>query len=182
MLLSRKYKPQFLLNFDEINTSKENNSKTYQIKLKNVETSSFHMCNNLSSSTLLFISSADGDFFPVVLIIPLKKIPEEIICFQSANFRIYPSSNGFMTKELMEKIFEDIILKGIRERRALLNWNQEPALIIFDGHTSRNSDFIFQKCCQNNIDLLCLPGHVSHLIQPHDLRVSFIFMHFGVFF
>jgi hypothetical protein len=43
-----------------------------------------------------------------------------------------------------------------------------PALIIFDGHSSRCSGELFSSAMLNNIDLLCLPSHCTHLMQPLD--------------
>jgi hypothetical protein len=175
LINSRKYKPQFIINFDEINTNKEQTMKTYQLKLKHIETTAFHILDHLSSSTVLFTTSADGESFPVILIIPYKNTPSKLISYNSTNFRIYPSPSGFMTKELLEKNFEEIIIKGINDRRLLLNWQSEPALVVIDGHTSRNSQNIFQMCIRNNVDLICLPGHTSNILQPHDLRLNSVF-------
>jgi hypothetical protein len=77
-----------------------------------------------------------------------------------------------MTKELMEIIFKEVIVKSIVERRNLLNWNDERGLVVVDGHTSRNNQAIFSYCVENCVDVICIPGHVSHVLQPHDLHLN----------
>jgi hypothetical protein len=56
-----------------------------------------------------------------VVILPFENIPEELVKFISLNFRLYCSAKGFITKVLLEEIFQEIIIKNINERRKLLN-------------------------------------------------------------
>ena len=47
----------------------------------------------------------------------------------------------------------------------------QPRLLIVDGHGSHiRADFI-AYCIENNIDLLVMPPHCSHLLQPLDIGV-----------
>ena len=47
----------------------------------------------------------------------------------------------------------------------------EPWLLILDGYRShKTTDFIY-LCYQNNIHLLFLPSHTSHVLQPLNLSV-----------
>jgi hypothetical protein len=175
LLKTRKYKPQFIINFDEVSTLKVNSKTTYQLTVKENTCVSVCKSENLFSSTVLFITSADGEALPSVLLIPYQKIPEELRGFNSPVFRIFPSPNGFMTRELLEVIMKEIIIKGINERRDILGWKEEAALLVVDGHTSRNSEIIYKLCAENNVDLICIPSHVSDVIQPHDLQLNAVF-------
>jgi hypothetical protein len=75
----------------------------------------------------------------------------------------------------LEKIFEEILIPAINSRRKLLNMENAPALIICDGHTSRKSEKIFGLCVLENIDFLCLPSHLSNVLQPLDKNVNAVF-------
>ncbi|CAF1525814.1 unnamed protein product [Rotaria sordida] len=44
-----------------------------------------------------------------------------------------------------------------------------PILLIFDGHTSHLSLKTTQLAMDNQIHLLCLPAHATHLLQPLDV-------------
>ena len=47
----------------------------------------------------------------------------------------------------------------------------QPRLLIVDGHGSHiRADFI-AHCMENNIDLLVMPPHYSHLLQPLNVGV-----------
>ena len=47
----------------------------------------------------------------------------------------------------------------------------QPRLLIMDGHSSHITGDLIALCMQKNIDLLILPPHCSHLLQPLDVGV-----------
>ena len=47
----------------------------------------------------------------------------------------------------------------------------ERRLLVVDGHYSYTTDEYMWACYQNNIQLLFLPPHTSHVLQPLDLTV-----------
>ena len=47
----------------------------------------------------------------------------------------------------------------------------EPRLLILDGHRSHETTEFMYSCFQNNVYLLFLPPHTSHVLQPLDLSV-----------
>jgi len=47
----------------------------------------------------------------------------------------------------------------------------EPRLLILDGHGSHVTKEFMSLCLQNNVFLLYLPPHTSHVLQPLDLSV-----------
>jgi hypothetical protein len=49
--------------------------------------------------------------------------------------------------------------------------NGRPRLLIADGHDSHISANFIAHCMQHNIDLLILPPHCSHILQPLDVAV-----------
>lgn len=74
--------------------------------------------------------------------------------------------------------------KGWINRVVALEWLQEVfiprtqpqdhsqrRLLICDGHDSHTADDFMWACYENNIQLLFLPPHTSHVVQPLDLSV-----------
>ena len=68
------------------------------------------------------------------------------------------------------------------EQRTFLDWFKRsflpkavrqagPKLLIFDGHSSHISVELVQEARANNVHLLCLPAHTTHLLQPLDVAV-----------
>ena len=48
---------------------------------------------------------------------------------------------------------------------------QEKRLLIVDGHGSHETTEFMFTCFQNNINLIFLPSHTSHVLQPLDQSV-----------
>jgi hypothetical protein len=47
----------------------------------------------------------------------------------------------------------------------------QPRLLVMDGHSSHITGNVIALCMENDVDLLILPPHCSHLLQPLDVGV-----------
>ena len=47
-----------------------------------------------------------------------------------------------------------------------------PVLLVIDGHVSHITIDVIEYARLNEIHLLCLPSHTSHILQPLDVGVS----------
>ena len=72
------------------------------------------------------------------------------------------SESGWVNAELFVKWFE-FFLKCIPPVR--------PVLLIQDGHSTHISIQLIEMARENNVCLLCLPAHTSHILQPLDVGV-----------
>ena len=72
------------------------------------------------------------------------------------------SENGWITSELYLDWFK-FFLRNISPAR--------PVLLIQDGHSSHVSIELIELARENNVHLLCLPSHTSHILQPLDVGV-----------
>ena len=52
-----------------------------------------------------------------------------------------------------------------------------PILLIQDGHSSHITVELIELAKENNIHILCLPSHTTHLLQPLDVGVFSSFKH-----
>lgn len=43
-----------------------------------------------------------------------------------------------------------------------------PVLVVQDGHSSHVLIELIEIACENEVGLLCLPAHTSHILQPLD--------------
>jgi len=71
--------------------------------------------------------------------------------------------NGWMTEELGEKWFRDVFLKQCGPER--------PQLLLLDGHSSHETLGLLELAVRENIQVLCLPPHTTHMLQPLDRTV-----------
>ncbi|RAL59416.1 hypothetical protein DID88_006790 [Monilinia fructigena] len=77
------------------------------------------------------------------------------------------STNGWTSNihglEWLKRVFEPESKKVSGDR---------PRLLIMDGHSSHITGSFIAFCIEKDIDLLILPPHCSHLLQPLDIAVS----------
>ena len=112
--------------------------------------------------TVLSCVSASGSFIPPMMVYPRKgAVPEQ---FRGAypNTLFGSSENGWMTSQLYIEWFK-FFLRNIPPAC--------PVLLIQDGHSSHISIELTEMALSNNVHLLCLPSHTTHLLQPLDVGV-----------
>lgn len=126
---------------------------------------------NCRRVTALITVNAAGESLTTLVILSRKTIPKEID--KETEFRKFEfdySKTSFITL----KIFENFILNHIMPAIQNSKKNQR-ALIILDGHSSRKNKTLLSKLYENEIDVLCLPSHSSHFLQPLDVTVNSVF-------
>ena len=107
--------------------------------------------------------SASGFVLPPMMVYPRKKsVPEHLKEGAVPNTLFTNSVNGWITKELYLEWFKHF-LANIPPTR--------PVLLIQDGHSSHVSIELIECARANDIHLLCLPAHTTHILQPLDVGV-----------
>ena len=115
---------------------------------------------------------ATGHVMKPLFILPNKKKLGELEEFtNSAHFASSPS--GWMNKKIFTywamcfvteiMVYRFGLPESLRKKRILL---------ILDGHKSRANFMVAKMLDFFGIDILILPGHTSHLLQPFDVSVA----------
>lgn len=73
------------------------------------------------------------------------------------------SPKGWMTSEIFRNYFIKTFVPNVGDKR--------PILSIYDGHVSHVDSILIETAQNENIHILKLPAHTSHLLQPLDLAV-----------
>jgi len=119
--------------------------------------------------TLVIAVAASGKALPSHLILPRQtapNLPEEVRC----SFYLSGTSKGWLTAEVFRHWVEQILIPFIRERRAQLRPGVSTrALLIMDNATQHGA--AEELLAKENITVLRLPPHTSHILQPLDLSV-----------
>lgn len=77
---------------------------------------------------------------------------------------VYASSkNGWMETAIFKNYFLKTIIPTVG--------NERPVLIIYDGHSTHIDVETIEAAMRENITILKLPPHSSHLLQPLDISV-----------
>ena len=112
---------------------------------------------------LVFRLQGPGYVLPPMIVYPRKKSVHEK-CREEAmpNTLFTNSDNGWINGDLFLLWFE-FFLRNIPPAR--------PVLLIMDGHGSHVSIDLIELARSNGVDLLCLPSHTTHILQPLDVGV-----------
>lgn len=76
------------------------------------------------------------------------------------------SDSGWMEAANFKQWFDRMFVPAVKHLTA-----SAPVVLIFDGHHSHISIELINAARSNNIHLLCLPPHSTHLFQPLDVGV-----------
>jgi hypothetical protein len=98
------------------------------------------------------------------------KVPVELEALP-ASIAVHTHTNGWMTTTMFQQCMEALISEVDRKREQLKMIGRK-ALLIADGHVSRNNPTLWKILETHGIDLLLLPPHTSHLLQPLDRHVN----------
>ena len=79
------------------------------------------------------------------------------------------TENGWMDSITFQHWFDSFILLTANTRGQRDDGSNEHVLLIFDGHSSHISLSIVDKARENDVHLVQLPPHTSHVTQPLDL-------------
>jgi len=150
------------------------------------------------------IISATGEVLkPIVLHGgPQKYVPCEDLLPQ---FHLYQTKKGYMDKEAFKDIMltyfiphikkmreeinnecellQDRIDNGcksrvVKNRLEQLSKRNQHAVLVLDGHKSRYDPETLWVLREADIDLVIIPAHSSHIIQPLDLRLNGLIKHY----
>ena len=128
--------------------------------------------NSLHITAMVTIN-AMGDPIKPLLILPKQNMPDEALPFVISNkVDLSGSSNGWMSDEIFVEWAHNFIQR-VEEIREQYNCSpMERAILILDGHASRNQIEIMREFKQHYIDVVILPSHLTHLLQPFDVVIG----------
>ena len=113
------------------------------------------------TDTILTCVSASGVVLPPMMVYPRKKkVPDNVQEGCVPNTLFVHSDTGWINADLFLEWFK-FFIKNIPPTRLVL--------LIQDGHSSHVSIELVELARENNIYLLGLPSHTSHILQPLDV-------------
>lgn len=114
--------------------------------------------------------SAIGRCLDPMIIIPNKKTTKSL---DFPEVRMVSSTSGWITKKIFLFYCIDLISQLQIYRLSLpSSIRTDPFLLIVDGHSSRGCFYACYLLALFNIDLLILPPHSSHVVQPFDVSIA----------
>jgi 4-hydroxybenzoate polyprenyltransferase len=110
--------------------------------------------------------SATGNALLPLVIFKGKSVQQQwfpLLLKQYKGWKFTATENAWTSDETAIEWLETVFLPQ--------TMTSEPRLLILDGHGSHETTDFMYLCYQNNVHLLFLPPHTSHVLQPLDLSV-----------
>ena len=110
---------------------------------------------------------ADGTAISPFVIFKGKRVLDNWIPQSlTSNWSFSASMNGWTSNSLGLAWLEDVFEPATRNKA-----KGKTRLLICDGHDSHISGYFISYCMENNIHILLLPPHTSHILQPLDVAI-----------
>ena len=156
-------KPMQLYNCDETGVSVVHKPGKVVAELGRRNVPAVTSAERGKTHTVLTCVSAAGYVLPPMMIYPRKQLPPAKFRDGAVPQTLFAnSSNGWINSDLFFQWFE-FFLGHIPPTR--------PVLLIMDGHGSHMSIKLIELARCNDVHILCLPSHTTHVLQPLDVGV-----------
>ena len=165
-------KPMQIYNADETGVSRVHSPKMKILARRGQKTVwSLTSGERGRTHTILMCGSAAGHYIPPLIIFPRVRMNDKLKTGAPPGTIFETSPKGWINKDIFFR-WLDFFIKSIPKAR--------PVLLIYDGHSSHISIEVIEKARKNDIHLLCLPSHGTHILQPLDISVMRSFkLHFS---
>ena len=113
--------------------------------------------------TMLACANAEGKYIPNAIIykncLPNGRYADCI----PENWIYSSTQSGYINRDIFTQWFTDVFVTNSKS-----STTSEPTLLILDNHSSHMSPTVIDSAINNNIEIIGLPAHTSHFLQPLD--------------
>jgi hypothetical protein len=159
--------PHYIWNVDETGVN-ENPASRLAVVEKYSKTPYIVPGDKGTTTTILSFISAAGMHSPPFIIMKGLRVQESWKEYMPTNkgWTLRCSESGWITKHLFTELATDFV--AWLQSKGMLG---QKHLVILDGHRTHTFNLAFLETMRiNKIEVLCLPPHCSHFLQPSDLN------------
>jgi 4-hydroxybenzoate polyprenyltransferase len=127
--------------------------------------------SKLEHMTLMLAGCPSGYSMKPLVILPLKRMPELSFPVQIRYNFYVGNPTGWQNEESLHFWINSYFIPQIQEMREIHKIHR-PALLILDGHSSRNNINLEKLWLEHQIAISLIPPNTSHILQPLDLSVN----------
>ena len=169
ILAKNTYDPSMIFNFDE--TMIESLPRCMRVIVpRGIHHPVFPFNPQVLHISLGLCIAADGSALKPLIILPNKEFPPDLEPIKWA-FSWSGAESGWMNKEVFASYIETLFFPAVHARRDLLKTQTTlctRALLFVDGHSSRANPELLKEFQKEDVDVICIPAHTSHILQPLD--------------
>lgn len=164
------YNPMLIFNMDE--TSLNASMRKYKVVTHGTRGLKSKMGTNQHITACVTVGMGCPYVKPHIILEDKKRLPHELAEFQlQAHF--YSTRSGWMLKETFLQYAINFAADITNWRKSLPgDMRYQRILLIVDGHGSRKCPEAIRHLYASGIDVLVLPGHCTHVLQPFDVSLA----------
>ena len=166
MYTQHKYQPSTIWNIDESGVQANRNGYTRVFASRGTRNVQCVVPNEKEHLTILSAISASGVSIPNYYIFKGKRASKTYIQLCEDGATIGMSKKGWMDNHLFAQ-WMDYFLNSLTTRGDFSPSQRH--LLILDGHKSHISLQVLQKARTHGLDMISLPSHTIHALQPLDV-------------
>ena len=120
--------------------------------------------------TLIATITLDGDRLKPMIVCPIKSLPKEFLSTEVWNGQdciLKYSDSGFANKSVLNEWYDEVLAPQLKQNRDSLGMHA-PAVLLCDGFRAHNDPELLAKAAKDNVRVVFLPPHSSHLTQALD--------------
>jgi len=148
--------------------------KTRVLTPSNIKTPCSVSTTALGMLTLALCICADSTALKPTCILPLKTLPPDLDHLAD-KFEWGGQSSGWMTQAIFADWVKSVFVPHVQEKRKQQGEPDAEVILWVDGHSSRAAVDAVSHLHANNIHLVTIPSHTSHVLQPLDRGVNAVF-------
>ena len=117
--------------------------------------------------TVMICANAEGELAPSAWIVQGSDPASPFFSGIPPTDAVSVQENGYMTDNIFKSWTNHFVnyIKDVKQETGF-------TLLITDGHQSRLNPTVLWSLLMNQVLLLCLPAHTTHLLQPNDAGVN----------
>ena len=167
--------PESVVNLDEVGFSRKSRGSPLRCiipkELEGCKIEYIQREETDSTCTVLTAVTLAGEYLVPYLVVPVKSLPNEFLADKTWNgkdcvldFSRSGFANGMIVSEWYAKVFQP----WLKVHRFKISRPDAPVLLICDGFSGHTNEELRAKMARDNVRLMFLPPHSSHLTQALD--------------
>ena len=167
--------PESVVNLDEVGFSRRSRGSPLRCiipkELEGCKIEYVQREETDSTCTVLSAVTLTGEYLVPYLVVPVKSLPSEFLAEKMWNgkdcvldFSRSGFANGMIVSEWYTKVFQP----WLKTHRFKISRPNAPVLLICDGFSGHTNDELRAMMARDNVRLMFLPPHSSHLTQALD--------------
>ena len=124
--------------------------------------------------TMVACVNLTGGWLPPLVVIPRKTLPWEFLgeyVWAQHDCYFEFKASGFANGNIIAAWYDNVFLPRLEDMRATLKLGKAPAVLLCDGFRGHATEWLKSRAALDNVRLVFLPAHSSHITQPLDRYV-----------